>query len=745
MAERKKSIGGYWVLATLLVSPAFLNAQDEPTRRLPVPLEANRVKSEQEVRQRFKVDAAKTSELQLSLAAELLRTARGTNTDASARFALLNLSREISATAGDLIASMEATDQLATDFQVNADDLRASSLRLAIGASKVGLGNRVAISRLGIALIEHYARADQFLKSRELGRLMLQVAKKFRDRDLLASLAKQKLLVDQLEATFQPIASALQILEQNSEDLAANAIVGRHRFFQRNQWAQAIEFLIKSDDEALASVAKREQAKPSELSEQLKIADAWWELAEDYQTEEQKQRAMARAAAWYSIASPGLAGLSKTKAIYRLGKIREANVDAATLSSESPSMVAMSTKGLFDGIEIDTPVAKTPLPAKVDVSLALLNDGIRDARWAANRPISLMPMVEFPRDEIRGNWRRDGHVLTSPAGEHMRVRLPIVAPEEYLLEVNCTPIKGRQLTITLSAPTGERFVVNIDSFKGSRISGISRVNGKIASSNASKYEGQALMDGKPNTVTIAVRRTGIQIATNGRIISRWQGDFSKLGILHRYWDEPTHGAIVLGTQSSLIKFHSAVLTPLSTSRAMLAYPVPKKRARAWYNRGRTEISGPLAKRNKIYLDNVLERSFNVGWGVPGKLGNSGMPSRAPVLFNDTRVEHSITTHPHTNGVGRITYSLNGKYRRFSARIGISGIDSKDPRTIKGSLSFQVFGDGKLLARKDSVRTPRTLVPIASDVSGVKVLTLAVRCANEQYRAYATWVDPLLEK
>ncbi len=67
-------------------------------------------------------------------------------------------------------------------------------------------------------------------------------------------------------------------------------------------------------------VARQEQTEPVDSSDQVKLADAWWKLA---QTAKGKDRAdfLARARSWYRAALPNLAGITETRVAQRLEEL----------------------------------------------------------------------------------------------------------------------------------------------------------------------------------------------------------------------------------------------------------------------------------------------------------------------------------------------------------------------------------------------------------------------------------------
>lgn len=744
----------------LLMSGIFcfslsLWAQEQSTALLPAPDGEARKKARDEIKEVFDFDRANTKSKKIDLAIELLTTGKATEGKPNSQFELIRAARVLAAENGNIRLAMEATDFLASHFAFDADAARAKSLQSAIMAPNLSASEKEDIRILGAALIDHFQQVKEFPKARRMVEIMFVAAKKSKDASYAEDLRNQADSIKQLEADHAPVAAAKAKLNANPNDPSANATLGRFLFLQEGDWATAAKHLSQSDDAALADLAKQELQTPEETTDQVKLADGWWKLAESTTNDSQKQRMMVRAGIWYGSAVDKLAGLTKAKANHRLNQLDELGlkVPSDPAGNASSASAGFTTAGLFpekvpakdpSDAPMKPPAVERPKVTLPSEDLPIVYDGIRDARWASAKPIDLLKLVEPRRDQVAGSWRLDGEALISPKSSGLsRLRIPVLPPEAYRLDVDVVPRDGQRVNLVLSAWSGERFVVGLDHFQDGRVSGISRIKGKTAPSNRTRFDGQVLKAGQANKIAVIVNRAGIQVGVNGRVICRYTDDPKHLWIYRQYWEEPTRSCVVLGTEDSEIAFRSVVLTPIPTA-GMVPYPKGEKRSRVWFNRGRTDISGSLAKRNKLHLDLIAERSFSVGWAIPGKLGRLALPKVQPVVF-DIPVQHSVTTHGYTNGVAMITYSLDGNFSQFSAQVGISGIDAKDPGVTNGTLSFQVFGDGKQLARKDGIRKPRLLTPIFADVRDVKVLTLAVACDGDQTRSYATWVDPVIEK
>ena len=119
-------------------------------------------------------------------------------------------------------------------------------------------------------------------------------------------------------------------LEKTPDDPEANLVVGKYLCFVKGDWDKGLPMLALGKDEALKALAKQELEGAASSTEQAKLGDGWWNLAEKQEGTAKKQ-IQARAGYWYQKALPGLSGLMKDKVEKRLAQV------AGELSPEADS------------------------------------------------------------------------------------------------------------------------------------------------------------------------------------------------------------------------------------------------------------------------------------------------------------------------------------------------------------------------------------------------------------------------
>ncbi|UZK71154.1 NPCBM/NEW2 domain-containing protein [Sphingomonas sp. S1-29] len=102
----------------------------------------------------------------------------------------------------------------------------------------------------------------------------------------------------------------------------------------------------------------------------------------------------------------------------------------------------------------------------------------------------------------------------------------------------------------------------------------------------------------------------------------------------------------------------------------------------------------------------------------------------------------VAARNYDTGLGVLTGSRmevrNNGFARFTASVGVD--DSSDAAT--AGVRFEVYGDGKLLARSRPMRFGEAAQPLSADVKGVRIVELVARGAGGDTRnpAAVVWAD-----
>jgi hypothetical protein len=145
------------------------------------------------------------------------------------------------------------------------------------------------------------------------------------------------------------------------------------------------------------------------------------------------------------------------------------------------------------------------------------------------------------------------------------------------------------------------------------------------------------------------------------------------------------------------------------------------------------IPGPVT-----YAGNLAWGSASNGWGPPEVDRSNG--ERAPddggqIRIGTATFEHGIGAHAPS----RIIVNLDGRCSLFLADVGLD-----EEVGDRGSVVFEVWGDGERLVSSGLVRGPEAAVPIAADLTGVDAMALEVRSGGDGNAFdHADWGDARL--
>jgi NPCBM/NEW2 domain/Right handed beta helix region len=145
------------------------------------------------------------------------------------------------------------------------------------------------------------------------------------------------------------------------------------------------------------------------------------------------------------------------------------------------------------------------------------------------------------------------------------------------------------------------------------------------------------------------------------------------------------------------------------------------------------IAGPVT-----YAGDVAWLRSSNGWGPPEvdrSNGERASDDGGPIRIGTAAFDHGIGAHAPS----RIVVELGGRCSLFLADVGLD-----EEVGDRGSVVFEVWGDGERLAVSGIVRGPQVAVPIAADLEGVGRMTLVVTPGGDGNAFdHADWGDARL--
>ncbi|MDY0171175.1 MAG: terpene cyclase/mutase family protein, partial [Thermoguttaceae bacterium] len=311
-----------WLLAvcSFVAFPCHFGLSSLAQERRPVPSDESQRQVLELVREVYG-DAwkeARTSEQRKALA-EDFKKAGESEAEPEAYFVLLRLTRDIAAQAGEAGLAFEAIDLLAARFDVDAYRFKGAALSQA-AKSATSPAQLTAVAQRSLELVDQAIEADDFTGAKYLAGLALDAARKANEHELVKQAGVRHRGVEAIAKAYADIQNALKVLDANPDDPNANVVVGRYYCLLRGDWERGLPMLALGSDRKLRTLAIKELEKPGTSDEQVRLADDWWDLSSAF-GDTPEQHLLGRAAHWYRLAQPTLAGLVKMKVDKRLEEL----------------------------------------------------------------------------------------------------------------------------------------------------------------------------------------------------------------------------------------------------------------------------------------------------------------------------------------------------------------------------------------------------------------------------------------
>jgi hypothetical protein len=270
----------------------------------------------------------------------------------------------------------------------------------------------------------------------------------------------------------------------------------------RKEWPRGLPLLAKGNDAILQSLAQKDLANPSTVAAQLEVADGWWDQAEKQRDPAAKRRVASRARTWYEQALAGAAGLQKAKVEKRLEEI--------------------------------------------------------DHLHASGAVVDLLPLIDPKKDGYQGGWDKSGGSLLSPVPvAQASLQIPYMPPAEYDLKMVIEKKDIHVLHVGLPSDN-VRIGVDVDNQSTWGTLNFPAPSGK---NSIVKYNGSYTSKGKPSTLLISVRKMGVWVSIDNKVVLSYEGDISAAGP-DSSWNPPNAKCLMLGSWGGWI-ISKMVLIPVS--------------------------------------------------------------------------------------------------------------------------------------------------------------------------------------
>ncbi|MES2788580.1 MAG: hypothetical protein V4719_03090 [Planctomycetota bacterium] len=283
------------------------------TSAAPVPDLAAQETSNKQLRELFKDEYGnlKKDEEKLLFATKLENVANESGNDLTTKYVCLEEVRRLTAEAGDLAKAMALADTQALEFQTNAGQVKAATLKIVSQKFKSPAVNADLISH-SLTLIDELMLVNDYQLAGNVAMVAGQVAVRMKDKATAAMLVDLRRENEELAKEFPLANQAHTTLQKQPNNAEAKALWGRWLCFREDKWDEGLKLLQDTGDEKQRELVARDLAVPTDTEAMIKLGSDWLDYAKS-----RKDRSLVgfstRAVHWLSQAEKGATGLTKTR------------------------------------------------------------------------------------------------------------------------------------------------------------------------------------------------------------------------------------------------------------------------------------------------------------------------------------------------------------------------------------------------------------------------------------------------
>lgn len=477
----------------------------EAVQRIPVPEAAKQREAEKMIKDLFKDQYLKKSPAdRQALAKSLLEQARKTTDEPAAMWVLYREAQDSSVQAVDVKTAMQAIEETAKVFDIEATSLKSAALSSA-GKLAKSPEEFTALADALLKLIDELLAIDQYDAADKAATAALQYAKRSTDQSLPGHAATRAKEVAEAKSRYQGMKRVLETLAKTPEDPGANNEMGQYYCFVKGNWDFGLRFLARGSDATLRGLAAKEIALPTQTIELVALADGWWDLAEKEKSPLRKGQMKSHALSLYDVALPNASGLLKSKIEKRLAEAEEQQVTGG---------------------------------------------------------VNLLRLIDPKLDALAGDWTFDGRALQSPAAlpSWARLQIPFSAPAEYDLTLVVRAVDS-YLGIRLGLPVGqERQCMVVLGGDEGRSLGLEMIDDRSWNDRNPTYA--SFPNGlRTATIVCSIRKSGLTLAVEGKKLVDWK-EPARLSLFGG-WSVPNRNSFFLASSSPRVAISQIMLTPIT--------------------------------------------------------------------------------------------------------------------------------------------------------------------------------------
>jgi len=280
-------------------------AAGTPVAKSPVPSASELAQAERKLAETVTIPAGAQAAEKRRTAYELFGLGMGIVDSPADQFVLLKKSMEAAAEAGETALAFRAAEELAERFQF--DPLPAKQQILAAIAPAANDSSRIKqFVEFSELVIDAALSQSRFDVAAEVAAAANSVCQRAQGKAFRKAVRERMEEIPRLQSWWQQhVQPALELLKEKPDDPDANLTAGVWYALKLCDWERGLPYLARCGDQSLRNLAEQQlNAPPHEPVEQIKLADAWWDLAQQRKDPKEADSLRLHAATWYEPVQP---------------------------------------------------------------------------------------------------------------------------------------------------------------------------------------------------------------------------------------------------------------------------------------------------------------------------------------------------------------------------------------------------------------------------------------------------------
>ena len=250
----------------------------------------------------------------------------------------------------------------------------------------------------------------------------------------------------------------------------------------------------------------------------------------------------------------------------------------------------------------------------------------------SSNAVDLVSQIDPARDAVQGTFAKEGTSLITPKEKiFSRIMIPVIPPQEYELTLEAVRRSGGDM-IGLGILHDGRQVMAVVGGQSGETGGLEMLAGLNFMLNKTRFEHPFLEVGKPFSLKVTVRRSGIEAALNGKQVFSWAGDSKELSLYHE-WRVPDRTRMFVASQGSSFEIRRLVMSPLSESASVNLLPLIDVRRDAikgaWERDGET-LRSTAGEGTRIELPIDAPEEYDLTIVARRETGNDCIAAGLPI-------------------------------------------------------------------------------------------------------------------